>query len=459
MLSTRPLPNKVRRADNAFPRPDGSLATRPGAQQLVTGPVDHVAPWGDRLVFERAGRIVLWDGTEHDLRPAGRTLHGVAYQALTGDGVRENRFYLADGVRPLSYLVREGDAYVQHDVVNTVLQDDGTPYPIDIPVVLANWRGRLWLASAGSNRIRHCELEAPADWDPLWFLEFQTGSTDAVTALLPAGDRLLVGLRTSLWAVAGYSQYDWEWGALTSSMGCVGPHALVGDASLAMTLSDLGVFRAGGDAPLSADVRDLWEAQVSGQLAWDARRRLVLAWINGRVLVLGQDSGAWGELAADARGVWAGATRCGWYGGDGIWTLGLEDTPDVRVDGTVTPVATTIEGWPVQSNRRGNARALLNRGWLILRGSPGGVATYTPVVDGVAGPAHVLSLYDGTAPTWNEAATATPLAWPAPEVLREVVPRLAGRTLLHRLEATGHLELVSWDFEVRFGLPKKTAVI
>lgn len=449
MLSTRPIDGKVRRAENAFPQSDGSLVSRPGAQQVVADGVVHVIAWGERLLFERAGRLCLWDGVVHDLRPAGRTLHGAAFQALTADAKRENRFYLADGVHGLSYVVREGDGYALHDVVNTVLDASGAPYPIPVPVVLATWRGRLWLATAGSNRIVHCELEDPETWDPLWSLEFQTRAPDRVTALLSAGESLLVALQTSLWAVTGFSQYDWSWSAVNETAGCVGPHALTGDGVRAWMLSDGGLLAVGSPTPLSLDVQDLWDSAVSGQLAWDAQRRVLLTHVNGRLLVYSVDGGGWGEVEEGAAGVWSSVSRVGWYGQAGIWALGLRNTPDVDVDGTAAPVRTVIAGWPQQLARRGNGRALLNRVWLTMRGTPGGTVIYTPVVDQVDGPAHTLTLYDTATPTWAEAATAQPVTWPLPDVLREVVPRLSGRTFLHRLETEGYLELVGWEFEVR----------
>lgn len=449
MLSTRPMRGKVRRAENAFPQADGSLATRPGAQQVVADAVQHVIAWGERLVFERAGRLCLWDGTVHDLRAAGRTLHGAAFQALTTDAQRENRFYLADGVHALSYVVREGDGYALHDVTNTVLDPAGAPYPIPVPTALATWRGRLWLADGGSNRVQHCELEDLETWDPLWTIEFQTRAPDRVAALLSSGEALLVGQRNSLWAVSGYSQYDWSWSALHETAGCVGPRALVGDGSRAWLLSDVGLMAVGDATPLSLDVQDLWDAAVSGQLVWDPQRRVLLVLVNGRLLVYHVDGRGWGEIEEEALGVWASDSRVGWYGPNGIWALGLRNTQDVSASGAAAPVQTVISGWPEYLAQSGNGRALLNRTWLTLRGTPGGTVTYTPVVDGVDGPSHLLPLYDTPAPTWGDAPDVEPVTWPLPDVLREVVPRLAGRTFLHRLTTSGYLELVGWNFEVR----------
>ncbi len=456
MLSSRPLADRMRATRNLLPLETGGMEARPGAVQVLTGDVTDLAVWGTRLVMERDGRIVVASGgVAQDLGQAGRFVRGTAFQALTLDAQREERFYVADGLNPLWYLARRGGVTVREPVVNTVLDGVGVPYPLPVPHVVATWRGRLWV-DEGANRLRHCQFDRPAEWDPLWTLEFQGADSDRRRSLLPFGEVLLVGFEQAIWGVTGKSQYDWQTAVVVNGHGCGGPRSMASDGAGAWWVSRDGMFRLGADAALSDDVRELFGTpHMDSQAVVEPRTRRLFVLYGGRVLVLHLDSGRFGEVAASAvRGVFVLDGRVGWWGEDGVWVMAGDDLPDTAIDGTRTPVQAVMESWDEVPNLAGGGRALLNRARFRVQGSPRGDATYTATVDGDRTFVGTVSLSDVTVDAW--AAAAAPVdgsgeAWPVPGVFREVVLRLAGRAFRHRIEAGVYMRLDEFKPEFRFG--------
>jgi len=313
MLSTRPLADRFRVTRNMLPLENGGMQARPGAVQVLAGDVTDLAVWGQRLVVERKGRVAVVSGqVVEDMGQAGRFVRGTAFQALTADAQREERFYVADGLNPLWYLARRGGVTVREPVVNTVLDGDGLPYPLPVPHVVATWRGRVWI-DEGANRLRHCQFDRPAEWDPLWTLEFQGADSDRRRALLPAGEVLLVGFEQAIWGVTGRSQYDWQTAVAVAGRGCGGPRSMASDGGGAWWVSRDGVFGLGSAAPLSDDVRELFGvAHMDSQAVIEPRTRRLYALYGGRVLVLHLDSGRWGEGGGRR---YARAVRAGRPGG------------------------------------------------------------------------------------------------------------------------------------------------
>ena len=455
MLSSRPLEGRMRVARNLLPLETGGLEARAGAVQVLPGDVTDLAVWGTRLVVERDGRIVVASGgAVQDMGQAGRFVRGTAFQALVANAQREERFYVADGLNPLWYLARRGGVTVREPVVNTVLDDAGMPYPLPVPTLAATWRGRLWV-DEGANRLRHCQFDRPAEWDPLWTLEFQGDGSDRRRALLPFGDVLLVGFEQAIWAVTGKSQYDWQVAAMVNGRGCGGPRSMASDGAGAWWVCRDGIFRLGGDTPLSDDVRELFGTpHMDSQAVIEPRTRRLFVLVGGRVLAMNLDSGLFGEVVATGvRGLFVLDGRVGWWGEGGVWLMAADDLPDTAIDGTRTAVQAVMESWDEVPNPAGGGRALLNRGRFVVQGSPRGNATYTATADGERSFVATFSLSDVAVDAW--AASAAPVdgsgeAWPVPGVFREVVPRLAGRSFRHRLEAGVYMRLDEFKPEFRF---------
>lgn len=454
MLSTRSLPDRLARTDNVVLLGDGNLSARPGAVQVLDGDIAAARPWGNRALVQKEGRLVLWDGAvEHDIRQVGRTLDTAEFQALTQNAERESRLYVADGTNPLWYLRRQGGGYERVDVTNTVTGTEGAPYPLPVPSTVCNWQNRLWIGW-NSNRVQHCQAKDPDAWDPLWTLEFQGQAESRTYALEPQGDDLLaVGTNNDIRGVTGTSQYNWQRLTLSEKAGVVGPHAMASFGGGFYWVSPQGLHRRGESAPLSEDIRELFAAPLFGaQLAVDKRRRLLLMYLRGRLLVMHLDQpGRFGEIKRAARGVVQLADYVGWYGPEGLWLLGSLDEPDQWLDGTRSNVEASLETWDQMPNTEGDGRAFLARTVLRAKGSTRGPLTYEVSVNGQPRYSNTATLADETATSWGDLSDGDLSSWPTRPVRREFAPQLAGASFRHRISASCHLELLDFSPVYRTG--------
>lgn len=381
MLSLHYKPDRLRTTDNFIPSTQAWLAMRPHAQQIVAGRISNAAAWGARLLLEKDGRLVVWDGAETDITSAGHGLQGAPFQVLTGNAQREDRLFVADGLRPLWYLVRRGNAYVHEDVVNTVKDASGAPYPLPVATAITTWRNRLVIAYGG-NRLRHCQQDDTAMWDPLWTIELQGARGDVVLALRATQSQLVAGLRTSVWGVTGTSQYNWDRAPILDGIGVAGPNAIASDGQQVILGTPLGVYTLGGET-LSDDIRDAFAQPVYPvECVIDLRRRLLLVLAGGRLFVMHLDkAGQWGEIAVSAAGLFALADYTGWYGADGAWIFAGTGEADLALDGTRAPLTSRLDNWPVVKKLDQGGRALLERVTVLLRGTRASSVDYAVTAD------------------------------------------------------------------------------
>lgn len=450
LLSLRPG-DGLARADNLIPYPSGPRS-RPGAVQTFAGAVEVASGWGGRVVVASGGAVRVLDQSPGTvLSGAVRGLAGTAYQALTADAEREDRFYVADGVRPLWYAVRAGTGYLRHEVTNTVLDAAGDPYPVPTSDCIATWRGRLWVGDG--YRVRHSDNDAPAAWDPLNTLALQGAQPSRVRGLQPFGDRLVVGTEAGLWAITGTSQYNWQRDQIVIGRGLVGPRAIASDGARLWWISAAGLHELGASVSLSAGVLDaLFEVPDPGaQLEVSPDGELLLMYVRGRLLVMSTRSGDFGEVLAPA-GIYGAVrtdTGIGWYGPAGVWMFGGEDAPDVSLRDVQVPVTTVYETHDQYPNPQG--RALCPRVWLTANGSDRGTLRYTASVDGIESEPVTLTLADAPAPVlfraWDGAVRARRTA----PVQREIPVHRAGMRFAHRLVADCAIEIRTIAPKYQFG--------
>lgn len=454
MLALHPIPARPRLTNNLVPTREGRLASRPAATQIISGDIGGAAPWGNRLLVEKQGRLALWTGAAAttDIAPAGRGLQGTNFQALTSDGKREDRLYIADGINPLWYVVRRAGMYKRETIANKIKAASGIAYPIPVAQAVATWRGRLW-ASYGTNRADHCQFDRPDEWDPLWAVECQGEDPDRILALEPHGKTLIAGLGLSTWVIAGDTQYNWTKDQIASA-GVTGANAMVSDDTSIYWISPVGVHQGGQPEPISDDIRDIFSAPpYPAETAIDARRRLLLILVRGRLFVMHLDKpGKFGEITGHkVRGLIQMADYTGWYGNDGAWVLGARDMPDRRLDETITPFTSAFETWTDIPNPGGNGRALLTRTVLVAAGSARGKATYTATGDDNSFSSE-MSLTDVAVQRWTDnLAGLDGEDWPTEPVRRELPVNIAGTRFRHRVEAPCHLELHTFTPQYKFG--------
>lgn len=445
----------MRRADNLLPVPRG-LVSRPGAVQVIAGDVSSVLPFGGALLFARGGRLWAYEYVETDIGPVlNPSPTGTAYQALTTLAQREPRLYLAPGGGAPLYYVTRGP-WQRRAIVNTVKADSGAPYPLPAATAVAAWRGRLWV-SAGGNRVHHCELDAPATWDPLYTLEFQTGRADGIRALVPHRDALVVALADSLWSVTGDSQYNWQRLMLVDGRGVQSPAAIVSDGERLIYLARRGLYQLGESQPLTGErLEPLFDVpDPDAALLLDDAGQYLYALLHGRLLVLNTADWRCGEILAPGRvrGLFKWNGTVGWFGPAGVWIGGAEDQTDIAVDGTVLPVLALLESWDDMPNPRG--RAVLARCVLDLAGTPRGPVRYEVAVDGVSRVARLLDVAPAAPSATLQAWDGVLKQWPAVPVRHDVPVHAAGTRFVQRISSVGHLEIYAVDPQYQFGAEKE----
>jgi hypothetical protein len=457
MLTLHPQSGKLRHANNLVPTRAGGLASRPGAVQVVSGDIASAVSWGNRLLMEKLGRLRLWDGlTETDIAPAGRGLQATAFQALTSEAQREDRLYVADGVRPLWYVARRAAVYARYGIANTVLDAGGVPYALAPAQAVATWRGRLWTVDGG-NRAQHCQFDAPEEWDPLWVVECQGPRADRIVALEADDKRLLAGLKNSVWEITGDSQYNWQRDPI-ADYGVAGPNAMVSDTQLLFWISSVGLHLAGRSEPLSEDLREAFTSPpYPAEVVIDGRRRLLLIFVSGRLFVMHLEKpGLFGEITGQqVHGLLQTDDYTGWYGGDGVWLLGARDEPDHYLDGTRRNVISLYDTWEDIPNPNGGGRAHLPCTIAKLNGSSRADAVYTVIAKDVEGEdtySASVSLADEEPEVWtDDIAGLHGEPWPTAAVRREFPVQLAGSSFRHQLEAPCHMEVLAFDPQYKFG--------
>lgn len=430
------------------------MASRPGAIQLVSGDILHAVGWGNRALFSEGGRIKIWSNGEYDIAAAGRTLRGAPFAALTADAAREDRLYVADGVNPLWYIINPPgtNSFLQKQITNKIASEGGQPYDVPVAEDVAVFSKRLWV-SDNSNRAQHCGNDDPDSWDPLWAVEVQTGKKDRVRALADHGESLAIGTSGTLWTVTGDSQYNFKPNKLVNNQGPIAPGAMASNGSDLFFASATGLYKAGRVMALSADVLDpvFQTPDYSAQIAFSPDGNYLLLFVHGRLFVMNVHTNKFGEIAVEARGIIVLDSGAGWYGADGIWILGAEDTPDIALDGTETDVVSTGTFWEEFPNPRG--RAVCDRCYFTVKGSDRGQARHTVTArdeDYEETHSETFSLAD-EALSQFDAWDGSARIWPTTPVSRETAPGLAGRSFAHTISAPCHIELQHFEPHYRFG--------
>lgn len=459
MLSLIPDPAKLRACVNFMPRGDGSIYTRPGATQILTGRIAQAVAWDHLIVFYQDGFVRVWNGakahyvygTDEAGEPtypmaSGKLLQAVAMQAIPagGDGSRESRLYIADGERALWYILRETiddkTWFLGHTITNTVLDGEGDPYPLTVAYTVANWRNRLWTGDY-THRLYHCENNDPDAWDPLYEIQVQAQEKDQAFVLLPSGDQLIIGQEHSLWAVTGTSQYNWQLSEITRQRGIAG---LNGAAQLGAEVYHAaagGLFKLGQEESLSAALDPLFATRPARiTVNADPAARLVYFTINGQMFVMHTERpGEFTQLDVIASGLVMNDRLSGWYGENGLWLFGQRWSQDTDAAGNPIQIMTQYDTWDQIPRMEGSGRSLCERTRLLLSGPFEDSAVY-----------DVMSDEGWYTTTIAQAPVEEPVPdvpgvlaeyFPPAPVRRELTPRLPGNRFRHRIRAVSPIEI------------------
>lgn len=173
-----------------------------------------------------------------------------------------------------STLVVTSTAWTTSDEIPT---DHTVPPVLSFGVV---WKNRWWARSATTtNRIHFTQLFQPQAWPSSYYIDIPFERGDAIQALVPLGDSLLVFGNTRVFVIIGQSSLDFEVKpTLGSQEGAFGPRAAVAIENGVVHVGAAGVYIFDGatDKLLSFDIEPAWRDLVENATAADLSRVAVV---------------------------------------------------------------------------------------------------------------------------------------------------------------------------------------
>lgn len=168
---------------------------------------------------------------------------------------------------------------------------------------IAAFQGSVWVANTKesgtvfANRVRFSHPNQPGDWRSFDFFDVDTGlDGDAITGLVPFGDRLLIFKRRSVYAVSGTGPDDFQVYPITQEVGAIDQRAIVNtDVGVFFFSWPEGVFLYDGDTVRRQSER-IQPIIDQGNVPASAQGLIRLGWSNRRLWV----SVPWRENAVDA---------------------------------------------------------------------------------------------------------------------------------------------------------------
>lgn len=157
-------------------------------------------------------------------------------------------------------------------VLDSTAWTTGAEEPTDhdvAPVVSfgAAWKNRWWARSATvTNRIHFTQLFDPGSWPALFYVDIPFVRGDAITAVIPLGDTLLIFGTTGIFLILGQTSLDFEVRpAIGGEDGALGPWAVasVENAVVHAGVNGVYIFDGSGDKLLSYDIEKGWRDLVA----------------------------------------------------------------------------------------------------------------------------------------------------------------------------------------------------
>jgi hypothetical protein len=340
-----------------------------------------------------------------------------ARQKTTGETTRRYVSSLAQSAGVSSTLVITSTAWTSALPEPT---DHDNPSGLSFGVV---WKNRWWARDATvTNRIRFTQIFQAQSWPALFYIDIPFTRGDAIQALIPLGNTLLVFGSTTIFLILGQTSLDFEvLPTLASQDGALGPRAVCVLENGVVHAGAAGVWLFDGvsDKLLSYDLDPGWKDLVENS-APDALARVACVYHLKRkelrvAVPRRYPSGSPGEWildmnrSRDGNTAWTGTDRdiSGYVPFDGPETIAgnrgrLFSWPSTTAKVYEEATGYTADGGNQTGEYEGPGLTLgAFRGrWIDLRGEyepHGGALTAQAVVDGVSMSAQSITIGAGLA--------------------------------------------------------------
>lgn len=164
-----------------------------------------------------------------------------------------------------STIVVNSSAWTTNDEIPT---DHTPPTALSFGVV---WKNRWWARDASrTNRLKFTQIFQPQSWPGLYYIDIPFERGDAIQALVPIGDSLLVFGSTKIFTITGQTSLDFEVRpTIASQDGAFGPRAACAIENGVVHAGASGVYIFDGytDKLLSFDLDPGWRDLVKNASA------------------------------------------------------------------------------------------------------------------------------------------------------------------------------------------------
>jgi hypothetical protein len=179
--------------------------------------------------------------------------------------------------RKASSFAMQGGAHSTVTIASTSWGTaDEEPNDHDLPTASSFgvvWKNRWWARDATTtNRIKFTQLFMPQAWPALFYIDIPFERGDAIQALVPLGDALLIFGTTKVFVIIGQTSLDFEVRPTIGSQdGAFGPRSVAVIENAVVHASATGVYAFDGtsDRLLSFDLEPAWQDLVQGAVASD----------------------------------------------------------------------------------------------------------------------------------------------------------------------------------------------
>ena len=197
-----------------------------------------------------------------------------ARKVSAGELVRRKVSSLAQSAGANSTVIVTSSAWTTADEEPT---DHNPPVTLSFGCV---WKNRWWARSGTvTNRIHFTQLFDPQSWPLLFYVDIPFERGDAIQALVPLGDTLLVFGTTKIFVINGQTSLDFEVRpTIGSEDGALGPNAvaILENGVVHAGASGVYVFDGGTDRLLSYDLEPAWRDYVNNATPAELARTAVV---------------------------------------------------------------------------------------------------------------------------------------------------------------------------------------
>jgi len=183
-----------------------------------------------------------------------------ARKVTSGESVLRRVSSQAQSAGANSTVIVTSTAWTTNDEIPT---DHDVPGALSFGVV---WKNRWWARSATvTNRIHFTQLFQPQSWPALFYVDIPFERGDAIEALIPLGDTLLVFGTTKIFVIIGQTSLDFEVRpTIASEDGALGRRACAVVENGVIHAGGSGVYNFDGtqDKLLSFDIDPAWRDLV-----------------------------------------------------------------------------------------------------------------------------------------------------------------------------------------------------